>query len=292
MDCIMENQLASRIDGKAIAADLRAALKARVDALPQDARRPGLAVVQVGADPASTVYVRNKRQACEAIGYASFGHELPAETSEADLLDLVRALNEDGAVDGILVQLPLPKHIDPEKVIATIDPEKDVDGFHPFNLGRLVLGQPTFASCTPAGVMVLLQRAGVDPAGKHAVVVGRSAIVGKPMAALLLNAHATVTVCHSRTPDLASITRQADILIAAVGRAGLITGEMIKPGAVVIDVGMNRNEAGKLVGDVDFASAEAVAGQITPVPGGVGPMTIAMLMANTWESYQKKTAGP
>ncbi|MDB5099119.1 MAG: 5,10-methylenetetrahydrofolate dehydrogenase / methenyltetrahydrofolate cyclohydrolase [Cyanobacteria bacterium RYN_339] len=286
----METQLASRIDGKAIAADLRASLKDRVDALPGNARRPGLAVVQVGADPASSVYVRNKRQACETIGYASFGHELPADTSQADLLALVHQLNADPAVDGILVQLPLPTQIDPDAVIGAIDPEKDVDGFHPFNLGRLVLGQPTFASCTPAGVMVLLERSGVSLKGKHAVVVGRSAIVGKPMAALLLNAHATVTICHSRTPDLGAITRQADVLIAAVGRTGIITGDMIKPGAVVIDVGMNRDDAGKLCGDVEFASAQVVAGQITPVPGGVGPMTIAMLMANTWDSYQKRCA--
>jgi methylenetetrahydrofolate dehydrogenase (NADP+)/methenyltetrahydrofolate cyclohydrolase len=283
----METQLARRIDGKAIAAALREGLKARVDALPADARRPGLAVVQVGEDPASSVYVRNKQQACDSVGFASLGHHLDAGTSQAELLHLIARLNEDEAVDGILVQLPLPKQIDADAVIAAIRPEKDVDGFHPSNLGKLVLGQPTFASCTPAGVMHLLAESGVSLAGKHAVVVGRSAIVGKPMAALLLNAHATVTICHSRTPDLAVHTRQADVLIAAVGRVDLITGDMIKPGATVIDVGMNRNAAGKLVGDVNFASAEQVAGLITPVPGGVGPMTIAMLLANTWQSYEK-----
>jgi methylenetetrahydrofolate dehydrogenase (NADP+)/methenyltetrahydrofolate cyclohydrolase len=286
----MNVQVGQRIDGKAIAADLKAALKTRIVSLQATQRAPGLAVVQVGDDPASTVYVRNKQQACETLGIVSFCHHLPTETTQDALLMLVEQLNQDPHVDGILVQLPLPARIDADAVIEAIAPDKDVDGFHPANLGRLVLGRPTFPSCTPAGVMELLARTGVPIAGRHAVVVGRSAIVGKPMAALLLNAHATVTTCHSRTPDLAAITRQADILVAAVGRAGLITGDMIKPGAVVIDVGMNRNADGKLCGDVEFVGAERVASWITPVPGGVGPMTIAMLMANTVSAYEAHTA--
>lgn len=282
----MESQLARRIDGKAIAASLRQELKARIDARPAGARPPGLAVVQVGEDPASSVYVRGKRQACADLGIANLGANLPVETTQEALLAHLERLNADPAVDGILVQLPLPKHMDSEAIIEAIALDKDVDGFHPANLGRLVLGRPGLRSCTPAGIMVLLERAGIALAGRHAVVVGRSAIVGKPMAALLLNANATVTICHSRTPDLAAITRQADVLVAAVGRAGIITADMVKPGAVVVDVGMNRNADGKLVGDVDFAGVERVAGWITPVPGGVGPMTIAMLMANTVQAYE------
>jgi methylenetetrahydrofolate dehydrogenase (NADP+)/methenyltetrahydrofolate cyclohydrolase len=286
----MEVQVAKRIDGKSIAADLRAGLKARIDESSMGRRSPGLAVVQVGDDQASSVYVRNKQQACETLGIRSFGHHLPAETSQKTLLELVERLNEDASVDGILVQLPLPAQIDADVIIEAIAPDKDVDGFHPANLGRLVLGRPSFPSCTPAGVMELLKRTGVPIAGQHAVVIGRSAIVGKPMAALLLNAHATVSICHSRTPELGLITRQADILVAAVGRAGLVTADMIKPGAVVIDVGMNRTDEGKLCGDVVFADAERVAGWITPVPGGVGPMTIAMLMVNTFAAYQAHMA--
>jgi methylenetetrahydrofolate dehydrogenase (NADP+)/methenyltetrahydrofolate cyclohydrolase len=245
-------------------------------------------VVQVGEDPASTVYVRNKKQACEAIGMRSFGYDLPESTTQDELMDLVGQLNRDPEVDGILVQLPLPAHLDKDAILLAIDPAKDVDGLHPYNLGLTLMGQGLFPSCTPAGVMELLARTNLPVAGRHAVVVGRSNIVGKPMAALLLAENATVTVCHSRTPDLAAVARQADILVAAVGRAGLVTADMVQPGAVVIDVGTNRNAEGKLVGDVDFGPVSAVAGWVTPVPGGVGPMTIAMLMRNTWRSYQRR----
>lgn len=283
----MPTSTAQLIDGKAIAASIREDLAARTTRI-SGRRRPGLAVVQVGEDPASSVYVRSKKKACEEVGFVSFAHHLPVDVSEVDLLELVDRLNQDGAVDGILVQLPLPGHIDKTRVLNAIDPSKDVDGFHPVSIGKLLLGEPTFRACTPAGVMVLLERTGLSLSGKHAVVVGRSNIVGKPVAIMLLNADATVTICHSKTPDLAAHCRQADIVIAAVGRENLITGEMLKPGAVVIDVGMNRNAEGKLVGDVDFASAAAVAGWITPVPGGVGPMTIAMLLANTWQAYEAR----
>jgi methylenetetrahydrofolate dehydrogenase (NADP+)/methenyltetrahydrofolate cyclohydrolase len=276
------------IDGKAAAAELRAELAAKVAAFPAGRRPPCLAVVQVGEDPASSIYVRNKKKACAEAGFRSVSHELADATPEADLLALVAALNADPEVDGILVQLPLPKHMDEARVLLTIDPAKDVDGFHPVNVGKLLLGQPTLPSCTPAGVMELLRRHDVPLRGAHAVVVGRSAIVGKPVAALLLNADATVTICHSRTKDLAAMTRQADVIVAAVGRAGIVTGDMVKPGAVVIDVGINRTPEGKVVGDVDFASVAAVAGMITPVPGGVGPMTIAMLLANTLAAYERR----
>jgi methylenetetrahydrofolate dehydrogenase (NADP+)/methenyltetrahydrofolate cyclohydrolase len=247
--------------------------------------RPGLAVVLVGEDPASQVYVRNKIKACAEAGIASFEHRLAASTSEEELLRLVSSLNTDPQVHGILVQLPLPSHISTQKVIEAVRPSKDVDGFHPENLGLLASGHARFVACTPAGVMRLLDHAGVPLAGRHAVVVGRSAIVGKPAALLLLERNATVTICHSRTADLAAVIKEADILVAAVGRARLIKGEMIKPGAAVIDVGINRldsgPDAGKLCGDVDFAAALGRAGWITPVPGGVGPMTIAMLLENT-----------
>ena len=286
----MPTSTAQIIDGKAIAAQVRAELADFVAARPAGTRPPGLAVVQVGEDPASTVYVRNKKQACEAVGMRSFGYDLSAETTQAELLELIERLNADPEVDGILVQLPLPSHLDKEAVLLAVDPAKDVDGLHPFNLGLLLMGQAAFPSCTPAGVMELLGRSGLAIAGKHAVVVGRSNIVGKPMAALLLAADATVTVCHSRTPDLCAVTRQADILVAAVGRAGIVTAEMVKPGAVVIDVGTNRNAEGKLVGDVDYLAVSEVAGWITPVPGGVGPMTIAMLLRNTWRSYELRTS--
>jgi methylenetetrahydrofolate dehydrogenase (NADP+)/methenyltetrahydrofolate cyclohydrolase len=284
----MPTSTAQLIDGKAIAAQVRAELADLVAARPAGYRPPGLAVVQVGEDPASTVYVRNKKQACEAIGMRSIGHDLPETTTQDELMALVARLNQDEAVDGILVQLPLPAHLDKDAILLAIDPAKDVDGLHPYNLGLTLMGQGLFPSCTPAGVMELLARSGIAAKGRHAVVIGRSNIVGKPMAALLLAADATVTVCHSRTPDLAAVARQADILIAAVGRAGLVTAEMVKPGAVVIDVGTNRNSEGKLVGDVDFAGVSTVASWLTPVPGGVGPMTIAMLMRNTWRSYQRR----
>lgn len=269
---------AQLMDGKALAAQKKAAIRAEVERL---ARTPGLAVVLVGENPASQIYVRGKARDCEECGIRCMDFRLPAQTTESELLTLIADLNGRADVDGILVQLPLPDGIRERRVLEAITPEKDVDAFHPENVGRLVQGQARYLPCTPAGVMELLRAAGVDPAGKRAVIVGRSNIVGKPMALLLLQADATVTVCHSRTPDLADECRRADILISAVGRRGLITADMIKPGAAVVDVAMNRDEDGKLCGDVDFAAACAVAAHITPVPGGVGPMTRAMLMKNT-----------
>ena len=269
---------AQLMDGKALAAQKKAAIRAEVERL---ARTPGLAVVLVGENPASQIYVRGKARDCEECGIRCMDFRLPAQTTESELLTLIAELNGRADVDGILVQLPLPKGIRERRVLEAIAPEKDVDAFHPENVGRLVQGQARYLPCTPAGVMELLRAAGVDPAGRRAVIVGRSNIVGKPMALLLLQADATVTVCHSRTPDLADECRRADILISAVGRRGLITADMIKPGAAVVDVAMNRDEDGKLCGDVDFAAACAVAAHITPVPGGVGPMTRAMLMENT-----------
>ncbi len=269
---------AQLMDGKALAAQKKAAIRAEVERL---ARTPGLAVVLVGENPASQIYVRGKARDCEECGIRCMDFRLPAQTTESELLTLIAELNGRADVDGILVQLPLPEGIRERRVLEAIAPEKDVDAFHPENVGRLVQGQARYLPCTPAGVMELLRAAGVDPAGRRAVIVGRSNIVGKPMAILLLQADATVTVCHSRTPDLADECRRADILISAVGRRGLITADMIKPGAAVVDVAMNRDEDGKLCGDVDFAAACAVAAHITPVPGGVGPMTRAMLMENT-----------
>lgn len=269
---------AQLMDGKALAAQKKAAIRAEVERL---ARTPGLAVVLVGENPASQIYVRGKARDCEECGIRCMDFRLPAQTTESELLTLIAELNGRADVDGILVQLPLPEGIRERRVLEAIAPEKDVDAFHPENVGRLVQGQTRYLPCTPAGVMELLRAAGVDPAGRRAVIVGRSNIVGKPMALLLLQADATVTVCHSRTPDLADECRRADILISAVGRRGLITADMIKPGAAVVDVAMNRDEDGKLCGDVDFAAACAVAAHITPVPGGVGPMTRAMLMENT-----------
>lgn len=269
---------AQLMDGKALAAQKKAAIRAEVERL---ARTPGLAVVLVGENPASQIYVRGKARDCEECGIRCMDFRLPAQTTESELLTLIAELNGRADVDGILVQLPLPEGIRERRVLEAIAPEKDVDAFHPENIGRLVQGQARYLPCTPAGVMELLRAAGVDPAGRRAVIVGRSNIVGKPMALLLLQANATVTVCHSRTPDLADECRRADILISAVGRRGLITADMIKPGAAVVDVAMNRDEDGKLCGDVDFAAACAVAAHITPVPGGVGPMTRAMLMENT-----------
>lgn len=271
---------ATIIDGKALAA------KKKTQVAEQTAKlrsRPGLAVILVGDDPASRVYVTSKRRDCEECGFYSEEFALPAATGQKALLELVDTLNERPEIDGILCQLPLPKgyDYDEQEVLLHIDPSKDVDAFHPANVGKIMIGDYDFLPCTPAGVMEMLEEYHIDPAGKHCVVVGRSNIVGKPQAMLLLHKHGTVTICHSRTPDLASVTRQADILVAAVGRVNLITADMVKPGAVVIDVAMNRNTEGKLCGDVDFAPVAEIASYITPVPGGVGPMTRAMLMENT-----------
>ena len=285
------------IDGKAFAAGLRDKVASLVPAFEAAAgRKPGLAVVIVGEDPASQVYVRSKGKATEASGMASFTHKLPAETTEEALLDLVRQLNDDGAVDGILVQLPLPKHIDESRVIATIDPDKDVDGFHVVNVGRLATGLNGFVPCTPLGCLMLLEDRLGDLTGLNAVVIGRSNIVGKPMAQLLLSRSCTVTIAHSRTKDLPALCRTADILVAAVGRPEMVKRDWIKPGATVIDVGINRVDNGeggtKLVGDVDFAEASEVAGAVTPVPGGVGPMTIAVLLRNTLVSAYRRAGVP
>lgn len=269
------------LDGKALAAEIRSEVKTQVAALAEKGVSTALAVILVGDDSASQVYVRNKIKACADTGIRSLEFRMPAETTQQQLLAKIAELNADENVDGILVQLPLPKQINADAVISAIDPAKDVDGFHVANAGALVTGKQGFVPCTPFGVMRLIEKSGVDPRGKSAVIVGRSNIVGKPMALLLLAADATVTVAHSRTPDLCAVARNADILVAAVGRAKLIKADMVKPGAVVIDVGMNRDENGKLCGDVDFSEVKAIAGSITPVPGGVGPMTIAMLMQNT-----------
>lgn len=269
------------LDGKALAAEIRSEVKTQVAALAEKGVSTALAVILVGDDSASQVYVRNKIKACADTGIRSLEFRMPAETTQQQLLAKIAELNADESIDGILIQLPLPKQINADAVISAIDPAKDVDGFHVANAGALVTGKQGFVPCTPFGVMRLIETSGVNPRGKSAVIVGRSNIVGKPMALLLLAADATVTVAHSRTPDLSAVTRNADILVAAVGRAKLIKADMVKPGAVVIDVGMNRDENGKLCGDVDFAEVKEVAGSITPVPGGVGPMTIAMLMQNT-----------
>ena len=270
------------IDGKARAARLAADIGAQVAARVAAGKSvPGLAVVLVGDNPASQVYVRNKRRMTDATGMRSFAHDLPATTSQADLLALIDALNRDPAVNGILVQLPLPSHIDSELVTERIDPLKDVDGFHPYNIGRLVLKRPMLRPCTPYGCMTLLKETGEDLVGKHAVVIGQSNIVGRPMALELLIERCTVTICHSKTRDLPGLVRQADIVVAGIGKARFVQGDWLKPGAIVIDVGINRDAEGKLCGDVDFASAKEVASWITPVPGGVGPMTIATLLANT-----------
>lgn len=281
---------AQLIDGNALSKKIRAEVAQRAAALTQRGVQPGLAVVLVGDNPASAVYVRNKVKACEEAGMRSLLEKYDASLSEAELLARVQALNEDPAVHGILVQLPLPRHIDAHKVIETISPDKDVDGFHVASAGALMVGQPGFKPCTPYGCMKMLEAVGVSPAGKHAVVIGRSNIVGKPMAMLLLQANATVTICHSATPDLGALTRQADIVVAAVGKRNVLTAGMVKPGAVVIDVGMNRNDEGKLCGDVDFDGVREVAGWITPVPGGVGPMTITMLLVNTMEAAERAAA--
>lgn len=275
------------IDGKQIAEDIRAELKNEVDELKAQGVIPGLAVVIVGEDPASQVYVRNKGKGCEELGMYSETHELPVETSEDQLLSLVDELNTKETIDGVLVQLPLPGHIDENKVLVRIDPDKDVDGFHPVNVGRLVVGEDAFEPCTPHGCIELLKRSGVVMEGAEAVVVGRSNIVGKPVSIMLLRENATVTICHSRTKDLAGVIRRADIIIAAVGKPRMITADMVKDGAAIIDVGINRVD-GKLVGDVDFEAVKEKAGAITPVPGGVGPMTITMLLTNTVKSARKR----
>ena len=275
------------IDGNALSKQLRSGVAQRAAALRTRGITPGLAVVLVGDNPASQVYVRNKVKACEDNGLHSVLDKHPATLSEADLLARVEALNNDPAIHGILVQLPLPAHIDAQKVIEAIAPEKDVDGFHVASAGALMVGQPGFWPCTPYGCMKMLESIGYDPKGKHAVVIGRSNIVGKPMALMLLQKNATVTICHSATVDLKAITLQADVVVAAVGKRNVLTADMIKPGAVVIDVGMNRNDEGKLCGDVDFDGVSQVAGYITPVPGGVGPMTITMLLVNTLEAAER-----
>ena len=280
--------MATIIDGKAIAAKIRSTLTAEVAELKTAGITPGLAVVLVGEDPASKVYVSMKEKACADVGIFSAEHKLPAETSEKDLLALIDQLNNDARIHGILVQLPLPKQINAERVLEAISPDKDVDGFHPYNVGRLMVGKPTFQPCTPYGVMVMLQEIGFDLTGKNVVVVGRSNIVGKPVAMMCLQQHATVTICHSRTKDLAAVVRSADVVIAAVGVPEMIKGEWIKEGAVVIDVGVNRVGEKKLVGDVEYAAAAERASAITPVPGGVGPMTITMLLYNTVESAKKR----
>jgi methylenetetrahydrofolate dehydrogenase (NADP+)/methenyltetrahydrofolate cyclohydrolase len=278
---------AQLIDGNALSRQLRTDIAARAAALRARGIVPGLAVVLVGENPASQVYVRNKVKACQDSGLHSVLEQYPATLSEAELLARVDALNRDPAIHGILVQLPLPPHIDAQKVIEAISPEKDVDGFHVASAGALMVGQPGFWPCTPYGCMKMLESIGYDLKGKHAVVMGRSNIVGKPMALMLLQKNATVTICHSGTKDLKALTLQADVIVAAVGKRNVLTADMVKPGAVVIDVGMNRNDEGKLCGDVDFAGVKEVAGWITPVPGGVGPMTITMLLVNTLEAAER-----
>ncbi|ACM33112.1 bifunctional methylenetetrahydrofolate dehydrogenase/methenyltetrahydrofolate cyclohydrolase FolD [[Acidovorax] ebreus] len=279
---------AQLIDGNALSRQLRTEVAARTAALKSRGITPGLAVVLVGDNPASQVYVRNKVKACEDVGFHSVLEKYDASMSEEQLLARVQALNNDPSIHGILVQLPLPKHIDDHKVIEAISPLKDVDGFHVASAGALMVGQVGFKACTPYGCMKMLESIGMkDLRGKHAVVIGRSNIVGKPMAMMLLAANATVTVCHSGTADLAAMTRQADVVVAAVGKRNVLTADMVKPGAVVIDVGMNRNDEGKLCGDVDFEGVKQVAGYITPVPGGVGPMTITMLLVNTLEAAER-----
>ncbi len=283
--------MAKLIDGKLVSAQVKEQVREEAQAIyEKHGIKAGLAVVIVGNDPASRVYVNNKKKACEAVGFQSFEYALPEETTQEELLELVETLNNDPNVNGILVQLPVPKQIDDTAIINAIAPEKDVDAFHPENVGRIMIGDYAFLPCTPAGVMELIDSTGVEIAGKKCVVIGRSNIVGKPMAMLLLHRSGTVTICHSRTQDLPSVTREADILVAAVGRANFVTADMVKEGAVVIDVGINRLDNGKLCGDVDFAAVEPKASWITPVPGGAGPMTIAMLMKNTLTAMKKQNS--
>lgn len=286
----MDTKIAQILDGKALAERIQTELRSRIQSLqPQVGRSPGLAVLMVGDNPASAAYVRNKERACAKVGIASFGQHFPVEISQLELEKVIQALNQDKMVDGILVQLPLPEHLDAAALLHQIAPDKDADGLHPVNLGRLVRGEPGLRSCTPAGVMRLLQEYQIQLQGKQAVVVGRSILVGKPLTLMLLEADATVTIAHSRSHDLSSITKNADILIPAVGRAGLITADMVKPGAIVVDVGINRvtdaSGNSRLVGDVEFESVQRLAEFITPVPGGIGPMTVAMLLQNTVKSY-------
>lgn len=274
--------MAQIIDGKRISAEIRAEIKEQTEAFKAErGYAPGLAVIIVGEDPASQVYVRNKKRACDEVGFYSESYELPAETTQDELLSLIERLNADENIHGILCQLPLPRHLDETAVLLKIKPEKDVDAFHPYNVGKIMIGDYNFLPCTPAGVMALIKRSGIEVAGKNCVVIGRSNIVGKPMAMLLLHANGTVTVCHSKTRDIKKICAEADILVAGVGKANFVTADMVKEGAVIIDVGINRLDSGKLCGDVDFCEVEPKASYITPVPGGVGPMTITMLMQNT-----------
>lgn len=280
--------MAQIIDGKLISTQIKEEVKEATAKRKAEGKEVTLAVIQVGNDPASSVYVGNKKKACEYVGFRSLSYELAEETTEKELLDLINELNNRTDVDGILVQLPIPKHMDEGKVIAAISPEKDVDGFHAVSVGHLWIGKEGFVSCTPAGIIELLKRSGIDIAGKECVIVGRSNIVGKPMAALMLRENATVTVCHSRTANLKEVTKRADILIVAIGKPKFITAEYVKPGATVIDVGIHRLEGKKLCGDVAYDEVEPVAGAITPVPGGVGPMTIAMLMKNCLEAAERK----
>ncbi|MDX1411068.1 MAG: bifunctional methylenetetrahydrofolate dehydrogenase/methenyltetrahydrofolate cyclohydrolase FolD [Nitrospirales bacterium] len=276
------------IDGKALALSIREQIGKDVAQLAEQANvTPGLAAILVGDDPASAIYVKNKKTACGKAGIYADENKLPASTTQSELLALIEKMNADPKIHGILVQLPLPKHIDSKVILESVSPEKDVDGFHPYNVGRLVAAEPVFVPCTPKGVMRMIQSTGLPIEGKRAVIIGRSNIVGKPVALLLMHSNATVTVCHSRTKDLPSFCREADIMVAAIGRAHFVTGDMIKEGAIVIDVGINRLEDGRLVGDVDFEAAKKQAGWITPVPGGVGPMTIAMLLQNTLESAKR-----
>ncbi len=281
--------MAKIIDGKAISAAIRQEIAQEVEKMKQEnGFVPGLAVIIVGEDPASQVYVRNKKKDCDETGINSIVHALPENTTQEELLALVKKLNNDDSIHGIIVQLPLPAHLDSELIINNIDSKKDVDAFHPYNVGKIMIGDYEFLPCTPAGVMALLERSGIEVAGKNCVVVGRSNIVGKPQAMMLLHKNGTVTVCHSKTKNLAEVCKSADILVVAIGRAKMITGDMIKEGAVVVDVGMNRDENGKLCGDVDYESAEKKASYITPVPGGVGPMTRVMLLQNTLSAAKKK----
>jgi methylenetetrahydrofolate dehydrogenase (NADP+)/methenyltetrahydrofolate cyclohydrolase len=279
--------MAEIIDGKKIAAEIRGRIKEEAKRLAAEGRQPGLAAVLVGDNPASVIYIRNKRKACEEVGIYSEEHKLPEAVKQEDLLKLILRLNNDPKIHGILIQLPLPKPLDTDRVLYAVSPKKDVDGLHPNNVGRLTMGSPVFVPCTPAGVMAMLDYHKIPIEGRRAVIVGRSNLVGRPVSLLLMHRNATITVCHSRTRDIASVCREGDILIAAIGKPRFVTAEMVKPGAAVIDVGINRLPDGKLVGDVDYEEVSKKAGWITPVPGGVGPMTIAMLLKNTLESVKR-----
>ena len=283
--------MAKIIDGKAVSQKIKDQLRIRTGELKSKGIVPGLAVIIAGEDPASKIYVKNKKKACEEIGIVSYEYALPVETTEEELINLIKDLNNDNNVSGILCQLPLPKHINEEKVIYSIDPAKDVDCFHPVNVGKLMTGNPIMQPCTPYGVMELIRETGIEISGRECVIIGRSNIVGKPQALLLLAANGTVTICHSKTKNLSEVCRRADILVVAIGKAKFVDASFVKPGAVVIDVGMNRDENGKLCGDVDFEPVGEIASAITPVPGGVGPMTIAMLMKNTVAAAERQAVG-